>query len=290
MSNVAIVTDSNSGITQAESKKLGITVIPMPFTIDGESYLEDINLTQEEFYKKLSEDSAIFTSQPAAGDIIDLWDELLKDHDGVVHIPMSSTLSASCQTAMFLSADYDGKVQIVDNQRISVPMKQSARDAKTLADAGWDALRIKEYLEKVKYETSIYLMVDTLKYLKKGGRISPAAAAIGTLMNIKPLLQIQNGKLDTFSKAIGVTQACKIMIDCIRHDFETRFADCADPEHIWLQMAYTYDIKAAMDFKSEAEAAFPEYTIEMNPLSLSVSCHTGPGVLGIGCTRKLDCL
>ena len=207
MGKVAIVTDSNSGITQAEGKKMGIYVLPMPFYINEELFYEDITLTQEEFYEKLAGDADIKTSQPAPGDVMDMWDKALEEYDEVVHIPMSAGLSSSCETAIMLSQDYDGKVQVVNNQRISVTMRQSVLDAKMLAEQGKGAEEIKEILEKEKFESSIYIMVDTLEYLKKGGRITPAAAALGTLLKLKPVLQIQGEKLDAFAKARTVKQA-----------------------------------------------------------------------------------
>lgn len=191
MGNVAIVTDSNSGISQAEGKELGIYVIPMPFLVDGKLYFEDVDMNKEQFYHFLENDADLSTSQPSPGDVMDLWDKLLKEYDEIVHIPMSSGLSASCSTAMGLARDYDGKVQVVDNQRISVTMQQSVMDAKHLVAAGKSAAQIKEILEKEALESSIYLMVDTLKYLKKGGRITPAAALLGSALNLKPILQIQ---------------------------------------------------------------------------------------------------
>ena len=191
MGKVAIVTDSNSGITQKEAKELGIRVLPMPFYINGELFYEDITLTQEEFYKKLEEDADISTSQPAPGDVIELWEELLESYDEVIHIPMSSGLSSSCETAIMLSKDFDGKVLVVDNQRISVTQRQSVLDAIQLAEEGKCAQEIYDILMREKLEASIYITVDTLKYLKKGGRITPAAAAIGTVLNLKPVLQIQ---------------------------------------------------------------------------------------------------
>ncbi len=287
MSHIAITTDSNSGITQSEAKTLGIRVLPMPFTMDGESYFEDINLSQKEFYDHLAAGAQIATSQPAVGTVLDLWDSLLQDYDAVVHIPMSSGLSASCETAMMLSADYDGRVQVVNNQRISVTQRQSVLDAMNLAKTGKSAVEIKEILEKNKFESSIYIMVDTLKYLKQGGRITPAAAAIGTLLQLKPVLQIQGEKLDAYAKVRGVKMARKTMIDAMKKDFETRFAGRSDPDHMWLEMAYTYNEEQALDFKQEVEAAFPGYEIHMDPLSLSVSCHIGPGALAIACSQKI---
>ena len=286
MKNVAVVTDSNSGITQNQAKNYGLFVIPMPFTIDGEPYLEDINLTQEEFYEKLLNDCDISTSQPSPGAVTELWDDLLKEYDELVYIPMSSGLSASCQTASVLAAEYGGKVQVVNNQRISVTLKCSVLDALTMAKSGKEALQIKEYLETVKFDSSIYITVNNLKYLKRGGRVTPAGAAIGTLLQIKPVLQIHGEKLDAFAKARGMTQARTIMKDAIRRDLDTRFKEFASPEKIWLQMAYTFDKEQAEDFKSEMEADFPGFDIDMAPLSLSISCHIGPGALAVGCTKK----
>ena len=200
MGNVAIMTDSNSGITQRLAKELGIYVLPMPFYIDGQLYYEDITLSQEEFYHKLEHDAEISTSMPATGDVMDMWDKLLKDYDEVVHIPMSSGLSSSCAAATALAEEYGGRVHVVDNQRISVTLRQSAEEAKILADKGWDGKQIKDYLEKTKKDSSIYITLETLKYLKKGGRITPAAAALGTLLKLKPVLQIQGEKLDAYAK------------------------------------------------------------------------------------------
>lgn len=285
---VAIVTDSNSGITQAQAKDMGIFVIPMPFIIDGDLYEEDINLTQEEFYVKLGEDADVSTSQPTPETVMRLWDDLLKEYDEIVHIPMSSALSGSCQTAMMLAEDYEGRVQVVNNQRISITQRQSAMDAKELADAGFHAPAIRDILERDKMESSIYVMVDTLKYLKKGGRITPAAAALGTLLRIKPILQIQGGKLDAFSKARTLKQAKTTMISAITHDFETRFESRkGEGMHLWI--AHTRNQAAAEELKAELQELFPESgEIRINPLSLSVSCHIGPGALAIACTRVLD--
>lgn len=287
MSKVIVVTDSNSGITPDEAKKLGVEVIPMPFCIDEQMYYENIDLTQEQFYEKLTAGGDIKTSMPLVGDVTDKWDEFLKENDEIVYIPMSSGLSSSCETAYMLSQDYDGKVQVVNNQRISVTMRQSVIDAKNLAEAGKNAAEIKQILEDAKFESSIYIMVDTLNYLKKGGRITPAAAALGTLLKLKPVLQIQGEKLDAFAKARTVKQAKSIMIDAMKSDFEKRFNN-PDGSQINLEMAYTHDIAAAEAFKEEVQAAFPNNKIVMNPLSLSVSCHIGPGALAIACSKKIE--
>ena len=286
MSKVAIVTDSNSGITQAEARELGITVMPMPFFIDEKTLYEDIDLSQEEFYKLLSEDVTISTSMPMVGNVTDTWDELLKEYDEIVHIPMSSGLSGSCETAYMLSQEYEGKVQVVNNQRISVTQRQSVLDAMALAQKGLSAEEIKNILERDKMESSIYIMVDTLYYLKKGGRVTPAAAALGTLLKLKPVLQIQGEKLDAFAKARTVKQAKNIMIDAIKNDFANRFND-PEGKNMHLEMAYTHDLEAAEAFKKEVEEVFPGMEIILNPLSLSVSCHIGPGALALACSKKV---
>lgn len=289
MQKVRIVTDSNSGITQKEAKELGIDVIPMPFDINGETFYEDITLTQEEFYKKLQEGSDISTSQPSIETITSLWDRLLEEYDEIVHIPMSSGLSGSCQTAMAMAADYDGRVQVVDNQRISVTMKRSVMEALELVRQGKNASEVKKILEDTKFDSSIYITLDTLKYLKKGGRITPAAAALGTILRIKPVLQIQGEKLDAFAKARTTKQAKTIMTDAIRKDIETRFDTEGKGDLVYVDIAYTNDREAAEELKAEVQKLFPDITAQMyvNPLSLSVSCHIGPGALAVTCTKKL---
>ena len=289
MGNVAIVTDSNSGISQAEGKELGIYVIPMPFLVDGKLYFEDVDMNKEQFYHFLENDADLSTSQPSPGDVMDLWDKLLKEYDEIVHIPMSSGLSASCSTAMGLARDYDGKVQVVDNQRISVTMQQSVMDAKHLAAAGKSAAQIKEILEKEALESSIYLMVDTLKYLKKGGRITPAAALLGSALNLKPILQIQGDKLDAYKKVRGVKAAKKNMLEAMKKDVEGRFSDYVTKGQLKLHVAYTTDEETAKQWKEEVQNMFPDIAItQMDPLSFSVTCHTGPGVLAIAASHALD--
>lgn len=286
MSKVAVMTDSNSGITQAEAKELGVVVLPMPFYIDEQMYYEDIDLTQDQFYERLQNDCEIKTSMPLVGNVTDKWDEVLKEYDEIVYIPMSSGLSSSCETAIMLSDDYDGKVQVVDNQRISVTMRQSVMDAKALVEQGRSAAEVKEILEREKMESSIYIMLDTLYYLKKGGRITPAAAALGTLLKLKPVLQIQGEKLDAFAKARTAKQGKSIMIETMKKDFAERFGS-ADGEHMHLEMAYSHDLASAEEFKKEVQEAFPNHEITMNPLSLSVACHIGPGAIAIACSKKI---
>lgn len=286
MSKIAYVTDSNSGITQKEAKELGITVLPMPFFINGEIYYEDISLTQQEFYKRLEEDADISTSQPSPTDIQELWDKLLEESDEIVHIPMSSGLSGSCATAQMLAKDYDGKVQVVDNQRISVTMRQSVMDALTLGKAGKNAIEIKEILEEQKFDSSIYISLETLKYLKKGGRITPTAAALGTILNLKPVLQIQGEKLDAYAKARGMKAAKKTMIEAMKKDFQTRFQAYVEKGEMELMYAYSGNPEEALQWKQEMEEAFPGIRITGDPLSLSVSCHIGKGALAIACARR----
>ncbi len=283
MKKIAVITDSNSSMTQKEAKELGVFVLPMPFTIDNEAYYEDINLTVDEFYEKLEEDSEIFTSQPSLEAVTQLWDEVLQEYDEIVHIPMSSGLSGACQSAFMLSQEYDGRVQVVDNQRISVTLRQSVLDALELAKRGKNALEIKEVLESDKFNSSIYIMLDTLKYLKKGGRITPAAAALGTLLRIKPVLQIQGEKLDSFAKARTSSQGKSMMINAMKADMEKRFDG-----NIHLQVAHSHDLNGALKFKEELAEYFPGMEIHVAELSLSVACHIGPGSLAIACCRKMD--
>ena len=283
---IAVVTDSNSGITQTEALEYGIRVLPMPFMINEETFYEDITLTQNEFYEKLESGADVVTSQPSPESVMKLWDEILKEHDEIVYIPMSSGLSGSCQSAIMLSEDYDGRVQVVNNQRISVTQRQSAFDAKLLAERGMDAAQIKEFLEEDKFNSSIYIMLDTLYYLKKGGRITPAAAAIGTMLKLKPVLTIQGDKLDAFAKARTSNQGKSIMINAIRNDMENRFGG-AKADNIWLEVAYTKNEETMRQFVAELEKEFPGFDIVANPLSLSVACHIGPGALAVACCKKI---
>ena len=284
---IAVVTDSNSGITQAQGKDLGITVLPMPFMIDGNEFFEDISLTQQEFYGKMEEDMDISTSQPSPESSVELWEALLEEYDGIVHIPMSSGLSGSCQTALMLAEEFDGRVQVVNNHRISVTQRQSALDALEMAGKGMDAVQIKEVLERTGSESTIYITVDTLKYLKKGGRITPAAAALGTLLRLKPVLTIQGEKLDAFAKARTMKQAKSMMISAIQHDLETRWDD-KEGKKTHLEIAHTNCEEAALQLKEELLELFPDTDIHIDPLSLSVACHIGPGALAIAAVKKLE--
>ncbi|WP_024864797.1 DegV family protein [Butyrivibrio sp. FCS014] len=287
MSKIAIITDSNSGITQKQGQELGIFVVPMPFMINDEDYFEDINLTQQEFYEKLAQDANVSTSQPTPDSLMTLWDNTLKEYDQIIYIPMSSGLSGACQSAFMIAREeYEGKVFVVDNQRISVTQRQSALDAKAMADAGLSAEDIVSKLMDTKFESSIYIMLDTLHYLKKGGRITPAAAALGTLLRLKPVLQIQGEKLDAFAKARTTAQGKSIMINAIKADIENRFGGM-EAGDFWIAGAYTNNLDAATEWKKEVEAAFPGHEMHLDPLSLSVACHIGPGALAVTVTRKV---
>ncbi len=290
MSKIAIMTDSNSGITQNQAAELGIRVIPMPFYIDGELYYEDINLTQEQFYHHLEHDAEISTSMPAVGDVMDAWRELLKDHDEVIYIPMSSGLSSSCETAIMISQDeeFEDRVFVVNNQRISVTQRQSALDAKRLAEEGKSAKEIKNILERTKFDSSIYITLNTLKYLKKGGRITPAAAALGTLLRLKPVLQIQGEKLDAYSKCRTLKAAKQTMLDAIDKDLRERFELGEHPEDAMIAAAYTCSREEAEEWKAEIQSKYPNHEIELDPLSLSVSCHIGPGAIAVTVSKKLN--
>lgn len=290
MKKVAIITDSNSGITQMAAKELGIYVLPMPFTMEEKEYFEDISLTQEQFYERLENDTDIATSQPAPEAVTKLWDDVLQEYEEIVHIPMSSGLSGSCQTAMLLAEDYDGRVAVVNNQRISVTQRQSALDAKKMAAQGRSAAEIAEVLMETKMDSSIYIMVDTLKYLKKGGRVTPAAAAIGEILRIKPVLQIHGEKLDALAKARNMKAAKTIMLNAIRKDMTDNLGTipAADDENApWLAIAHTRNEEEAFKWREELAQEFPGYEIHIDPLSLSIACHIGPGALALTWTKRI---
>lgn len=287
MNKIAIMTDSNSGITQKEAEVLRIRVLPMPFLIDGETFFEEISLTQEQFYERLAQDVDISTSQPSPEDVTKAWEELLEENESIVYIPMSSGLSGSCQTAIMLADDYEGEVQVVDNQRISVTQRQSVLDAIELAKEGKTAVQIKEILEVNKFESSIYIMLDTLKYLKKGGRITPAAAALGSALRLKPVLQIQGEKLDAFSIARTKKQGVSKMLAAIEEDIKTRFGGLDNMENIHMEVAHTVNEEAALELVEMIKERFGVETVDMYPLSLSISCHIGAGSLAVACSKRL---
>ncbi len=286
MAKVAIVTDSGSGITLAQAREMGVGLVSIPFMFgDNEkTYFEDINLTRDEFFERLKSGETVHTSQPSPVDVLKVWDQVLEENDSLVYIPMSSGLSGSCQSAMMLSGDYDGKVEVVNNQRISVTQKRSVQDAMEMAAKGWTAKQIKDKLEEVRYEQSIYIMVDTLTYLKRGGRITPAAAAIGTLLRIKPVLKIFGERLDAFAKARTEQQARTMMINAMKNDCEKLYGGM---DNVWL---YAVESKTP-DFAAWSEQvrdAFPGHLVEEDKLPSVINCHIGEGALAIACSRKLD--
>lgn len=286
----AIVTDSNSGITQLEAKQLGISVVPMPVLIDGEILFEDITITQKQFYEKLTADAQVSTSQPNPIDVAEIWDKVLETYDELVYIPMSSGLSETCHTLQHFAQTeqrFNGKVFVVDNQRISITQRQSVYDAIKMANEGKSGKEIADWLIETKMKSSIYIMVGTLKYLKKGGRLTPAVAAIGTLLKIKPVLQIQGFKLDQYAKVRKLADAKTTMINAIRNDIKNRFSEEYEAGRMTLAVAHTENSEEAEKFRDELKEQFgkAEFTW-INPLSLSVSCHIGPGALACAITIK----
>lgn len=288
MEKIAIVTDSNSGITRQVAEEWGVYVLPMPFYINGELYLEELTLTQPEFYEHLKNKADISTSMPAVSDVTDLWDKLLKTHESIVHIPMSSGLSGSCETAIMLAQDYGGKVQVVNNRRISATQKLAVKDAKKLADAGWSAPEIKKYLEDTQYDSTIYITLDTLYYLKKGGRITPAAAALGTLLRLKPVLQIQGDKLDAYAKSRTLKAAKMTMLEAVEKDCRERFHAAPDLSDVTISLVYSgTDLTEINSWREELREKYPNQEMIPEPLSLSVSCHIGPGAVAITCVKNI---
>lgn len=287
MSKIAIITDSNSGINFEAGKEIGVRVLPMPFLIDGKTYYEEISLSQTEFFEKLESDVDISTSQPSPESVMKIWDDALEEADEVVYIPMSSGLSSSCHTALMLADDYEGKVQVVDNQRISVTQRQSVLDALELAKRGLTAAQIKEELERAKFESSIYIMLDTLKYLKKGGRIIPAAAALGSALRLKPVLTIQGEKLDAFAIAKTKKQGVKKMLSAIEDDINSRFGGVDHMENIHMEIAHTKNPEAAEELRQQIIEKFGVKQVDLYPLSLSIACHIGPGSLAVACSKVI---
>ena len=289
MNKVKIITDSNSGITQEEAKTLGVTVLSTPFMINGKEYYEGKTLSEEQFYKFLAEDANVSTSQPSIGDVTDLWDKELADGSDVIYIPLSSGLSESCHTAeRFAASDYAGRVYVVDNQRISITQKQSVMDALTMVNKGMSAKEIYDVLMETKMQAGIYITLETLKYLKKGGRLTPAAALIGSILRIKPVLQIQGEKLDAYKKVTTMRKAKEVMTEALRHDLTTRFAELAKNGEMMIAVAHTANAEAAKQFAEELKVEFPDIPVTyVDPLSLVVSCHIGPGALACGCFRVI---
>lgn len=284
---IAIITDDAASFTKEEASKLGITILRMPLIINGEVYFQDENIDEDTFIKKLESGEDCSTSQPSPGEVMDLWRKLLKDHDQIVHIPMSSGLSATCATASQLAQDeeFKGKVFIVDNHRIEPTLKESVRDAVSLVQSGKSAEEIQQILNTDGPNSSIYIMVNTLKYLKKGGRITPAAALLGGALHLKPVLSIFGGKLDAYAKAIGVKKAKQVMIDAVKKDLETKFKNVPKSE-LYFSIAYSQNLDEAKQFEKEFKEAIGIENVELNTLSCLIVTHTGPGVLACTVTKK----
>ena len=285
MPKVAVMTDTNSGVLQEEAKALGLFVVPMPFNIGEKTFHEGVDLTEDQFYEAMEAGENITTSQPEPATLMEHWDKALAEYDELVYIPMSSGLSGSCQTAAMLAEDYGGRVRVVNNQRISVTQRQSALDAKALAAQGRNAAEIGDILERDKFASSIYITLNTLYYLKKGGRITPAAAALGTILRIKPVLQIQGEKLDAFAKVRTMAQAKVVMKNAIAADLEKRFG--ADKENVFFEIAHTRNEEAALVFAEELKAEFGISEVDIAPLSLSIATHIGPGSLAVAVSAKV---
>ena len=286
---ICVITDDNSGFTKKEAAEIGIKVLRMPIIVDGEVFFQDENLSYNQFFKFLEEDKDIKTSQPSPGDVLKIWDEALKEYDAIIHIPMTSGLSESCHSAQLLAEqeEYKGKVFVVDNHRISITLKRSVYDALNLIKQGKNPAEIKQILEETKSDSSIFVMVDTLKYLKKGGRVTPAGAALGATLHVKPVLQIMGGKLDAYAKVMGVKKAKRTMLDAIQHELENKFKNYSKDE-LDFAVAYTYDEEASIEWQKEVEEKFRVTNTIRNPLSLSVSTHIGPGALAIAVSRKIN--
>lgn len=288
MPDVVIMTDSNSGMTQEEGKKYGVEILPMSFIINGKIYYEGIDISHEEFFRKLGEDAQVSTSQPAPGEVIERWETLLKRHDEVVYIPMSGALSKSCETAQALAEDYNGRVQVVDSRRVSVPQKMMVLDAAKLVKEGKDAAEIKKLLSACAMDCAIYIAVDTLKYLKRGGRITGTAAALGTVLNIKPVLVMKGEKLDSYEKARGMKAARRTMLQAVRGELEGPFKPYAEQDEVCLQMAHTcMDEELVREWEEKIREEFPDLKLDVSPLPLCTACHIGPNGLGIGITRRI---
>ncbi len=283
LSRIAIITDTNSGITQEEAAQLGVFLLPMPFFIQDKLFLEGKTLSQKSFYEAQDAGKAISTSQPSPANLTELWEYTLSSHDTIVYIPMSSGLSGSCATAQMLAADYEGKVFVADNKRISATQRQSVLDALTLRDAGYTAEQIKNRLEETALDANIYLTVETLSYLKKGGRITPAAAALGSALNILPVLQIKGERLDAFRKVRGQKKAYHTMLEAIRNDLAEEFRE----EDVLIQTAYSGSPEKGAIWNQIVQDAFPEKHVENFVLPLSIACHTGPGTVGVTCMKPI---
>ncbi len=284
MSKIGIATDSHSGINPTMAKKMGIRVLPMPFYVDEECFYEEVSITRAEFFEQLKTDKKVSTSQPSPEDVMEFWREALKEYEELVYIPMSSGLSGSCGTAMMLAQDeeFEGKVFVVDNGRVSTPLVRSIMDAQEMIAEGLDAVKIKEVLETEKDKMSIYIAVETLEYLQKGGRISAATAVVGTMLNIKPILKLGVGLLETFKKSRGMKKAKKEMLEAIQYDLDNTFREYHERGEAYLLAATSADEETTAAWVEEIKAAFPGMEVLAGNLSLGICCHTGEGALGVG--------
>ena len=278
MKRIAVLTDTNSGLTPAQAERYGVFLIPMPIILDGKTYFEDVSITPEEFYPRLAAGSMVSTSQPSPGDVADLWERLLEKYEKVIYIPMSSGLSGSWQTSAMLAEEYGGRVLTVNNRRISVTLRQSVLEAKRLAEEGAEAEEIAARLEREGLDASIYIAVNTLELLKRSGRVTAAGAAIGTALQIKPVLQIQGDKLDAYKKVRGRKAAMQAIIEGLESDRTGRFAG----KSVSIRAAYTGSEETGENWRLVLQSAFPDLAIEEDPLPLSIACHTGTDALGVG--------
>lgn len=288
MKPIGIATDSHSSITMEEAQKLGIMLLPMPFYVDGECFYEEVSLTREAFFEHLNAGRKVTTSQPSPQEVMDFWSEGLKKYEKIVYIPMSSGLSGSCNTAKMLAEEeeYEGKILVVDNGRISTPLHRSVLDALEMVEEGFTAEQIKGILEEAREEMTIYLGVETLEFLKKGGRVTPAAAALGTLLNIKPVLKLEMGVLEAHKKCRGMKKVKKELLEAMKHDLETRFKEQYERGEVYLLSATSADEEIEAAWVEEIKAYFPDMDVMNDKLSLGISCHTGEGALGIGCSCR----
>ena len=284
MERIAVMTDTNSGISPEEARELGVFLLAMPFSVDGRVYHEFLDITHEEFYASQLAGAQITSSQPAPADLLSMWDTALEEYDRLIYIPMTSSLSGSCATAQGFADDYDGRVLVVDNRRISVPLRQSVQEAVRLRDAGLDAQAIVARLTEKALESHIYISAEDLQYLKKGGRITPAVAAVGTVLNIKPVMKIMGGKLDMHRKVRGMKQACQTMLDAVRADLEGEFAG----KKVIIAAAYSGDRAEGEAWAETVHRTFPDYPFMADPLPLSIGCHVGPGALGAAVLTDFD--
>lgn len=288
MKSVGIVTDSHGGISQEEAKKLGIRVVPVPFFFGEECYYEGISITRKEFFERLNAGESVSTSQPSPESVMDIWRESLKEYEKILYMPLSSGLSGSCNTARMLAdeEEFAGRVFVVDNGRISTPMHRAILDALELIEEGYDAENIQRILEEAKAEMSIYIAVETLEFLKKGGRITPATALLATILSIKPILKLNVGLLETHKKCRGMKKARKDMLEAIKQDLETTFKEYYDKNEVYMMAASSADEKTTREWVEEIQAYFPGMEVLCDDLSMGISCHTGEGALGVGCSCR----